>query len=98
MTRSEIVKVHSKCCDILQAPNPYGQNNRNYETFLTQPSKWIELIIKLLNSHIIQLLGDSGLYLVHMHENENNGQVRMYYWTRFEDIDKLDSSVPKMKI
>lgn len=90
MTRNKIVEVHSKCCDILHAPNPYYENKRNYETFLTQSAEWIELIIKLLNSHIIQLLDNSNLYLVHMREDENNGQVRMYDWTRLEGLDNLN--------
>ena len=87
MTRSKIVEVYSKCCSILHVPNPYKEVNIDYKDFLTESLEWIGLIVKLLNSHTIQLLDDTSLYLVHMNETENNGEVRMYYWKRFGEIE-----------
>ena len=79
MTRSEIIKVHSKCCDILHAKNPYGRS-RDHKTFFAQVPQWLTLIINLLSNHKIRLLNDSGFYIVHMREPYNKGyRVRMYY-------------------
>lgn len=82
MTRSEIIKVHSKCCDILHAKNPYGQSG-DRKTFLTQVPQWLTLIVKLLESHKIRLLNDSEFYLVHMREPYNKGyRARAYHLGR----------------
>lgn len=88
MTRSEIIKVHSKCCDILHAKNPYGRS-RDRKTFLAQVPQWLTLIINLLNSHKIRLLNDSGFYLVHMRELYNESyRARMYYLGRDDNATK----------
>lgn len=86
MTRSEIIELHSKCCDILHAKNPYGRS-RDHKTFLTQVPQWMTLIMNLLNSHRIRLLNDSGFYLVHMREPYNKGyRVRMYYMEHLVEL------------
>ena len=78
MTRDEIIKVHSKCCDILHAPNPYSlQNKEKYENFLAQVPQWINLIIKLLDQHRFQLLNKNGFYLVKMLWEKT--AARVYY-------------------
>lgn len=86
MTRSEIIKVHSKCCDILHAKNPYGRSKDHYN-FLIQVPQWVTLIIELLQSHKIRLLNDSGFYLVHMRESYNKGyRARAYYLEQVGEI------------
>ena len=78
MTRHEIIKVHSQCCGLLHAKNPYAQE-RNYEGFIVQVPIWIHQINKLLDNHQIKLLDDDGNYFVTMRDPATGNFPNMYY-------------------
>ena len=85
MTRSEMIKIHTKCCDLLHAKNPYGKS-RDHKDFLVQVPGWIRLIVKLLKTHLIQLLNENELYLVHIHDTDKkNMHVKMMYAVHNDD-------------
>ena len=65
------------------ANNPFGsQADLDYYTAMIPV--WEDLIIGLLNSHIIHLKGVEGFYIIHMQE-DGTDDVRGYFFERFED-------------
>jgi hypothetical protein len=82
MEREELVEVHGRCGGVLHARNPYGDPIR-YEDFEVLIPIWMEKIRVLLNSHVIQLFGNTRLYVVHMKEAHDD-RVRVH---TFEHVD-----------
>ena len=61
----------------------------DYEYFNANFIVWRTKIMNLLNSHKVHLVGDTGFYLIHMHEEaRNNNNV---CWYRFELIGPIKS-------
>ena len=78
ITRDICIEVYDKCGDMLHAQNPFADDqNRDYEGFLNQVPDWINLIVKLLNYHVVRLV-DSNFYVVHMHDKEMGDYPFMY--------------------
>jgi len=71
MGRDELVEVHGRCGGLLHARNPYGDPIRCEDFELLIPT-WMEKIKKLLNCHVVQLLGNTRLYIVHMKESHDD--------------------------
>lgn len=71
LTRNEFVKVYEKCGKIMHAENPFG-SRIDYSYYEKQIEGWLLKIRKLLNSHIIKLIDDDNLYLVHMKESRDD--------------------------
>lgn len=76
LTEKDFAKVYEKCGKICHASNPLGSkiDIAYYEDHIFE---WIEKIKSLLNSHIITLVGDDNLYIVHMRE-ERDDKVHGY--------------------
>jgi hypothetical protein len=72
LTKDDFIFVYDKCGKILHAENPLG-NGIDYKYYETHIPIWMQKIKKLLNSHIITLLNDNNMYLVHMQENGKEG-------------------------
>lgn len=82
ITRSELVEVHGRCGNLLHARNPFGKS-ADYKYYSKAAPRWMNRIMKLLNTHKVRLLDDDRFYLVHMKEARDD-RVHMY---TFERID-----------
>lgn len=80
LTKNEFIKVYEKCAKILHAENPLG-NGIDYKYYEKVIPEWMYKIRRLLNSHIIKLLNDKNLYLVHMQE-ANSKEAKVYVFGR----------------
>ena len=58
------------------AANPYGKGI-DYGYYAKMLPEWRTRIMNLLNSHNIQLVGNPGIYLVHMAEHGDD-RVKFY--------------------
>lgn len=80
LTKEEFVKVYERCGKILHANNPFG-SKANLDVYEKQITSWMGKIEILLNSHIIKLLDDDNLYLIHMKE-EKDDLVHFYVFMK----------------
>lgn len=71
LTRDKFAKLYDECGGILHAVNPFG-NKVDYSKYEKVMTNWLKRIMILLNSHTIRLLNDENLYIVHMHEAQDN--------------------------
>lgn len=71
MTLDEMIDLHSKSCEFLHAQNPYSPI-KDFRGFTKEVPNWIEKIEDLLHSHVIHLLNDKKLYLIHMKEKNKD--------------------------
>lgn len=76
LTEEMFGKVYGRLGDILHAKNPLGPP-MDYDYWLTAIPEWMNLIIRLLNSHKIRLLGNPNMFLIHMND-ESDGNVKGY--------------------
>lgn len=85
LTEEQFAKVYEKCGKIAHAENPFGSkiDIKYYESNIPL---WLEKIIRLLNTHIISLVGDSNLYIIHMKE-ERDDNVYGYIFTNIDSIN-----------
>lgn len=67
LTKDDFVALYKKCGQILHSENPYG-TRINYEDCYNDIQGWTDKIIALTNCHLIKLVNDKNLYLVHMQE------------------------------
>jgi hypothetical protein len=82
LTKTELIICHGKCGSLMHSANPF-RRPIDYSTYQGIFSTWRLRTMNLLNSHIVRLVGDHGLYLFHMRE-EGQSHVR---WYRFEPGD-----------
>jgi hypothetical protein len=80
LTESELAAAHGKCGSLMHAANPFTKPI-DYEAYKRDFHSWMTKIVNLLSSHQIHLLGDTGFWLVHMHEEGKGNEVS---WYRFE--------------
>lgn len=80
LTRNKFVTVYDKCGMMMHASNPFG-SKYDYEFYNKQITEWLDLIIELLNSHLIHIKGIDGFYLIHMQEDGKEG-VHGYYFEK----------------
>jgi hypothetical protein len=83
LTRDDFVKVYEKCGKMMHANNPFG-SQADLDYYSSKIPEWEDLIIGLLNCHIIHLKGVKGFYIIHMQE-EGMDDVRGYFFERVED-------------
>ncbi len=76
LTKEDFLKVYEKCGKIMHADNPFGSKT-DLDYYEKQIDIWINKIIRLLNSHLIKLVDDTNLYLIHMQE-ERDDKVHVY--------------------
>lgn len=75
LTRDDYITLYDTCCDLLHADNPFGQHERDSESFLRAAPSWINKIIILLSHHQIQLIDDDRQIWVVVNEGEGETQV-----------------------
>jgi hypothetical protein len=92
LTRDDFVLLYNRCGAILHSENPYGEKI-SYDAYETEASVWRDKIVGLLNTHLIRLVDDKNVYLVHMHE-EHDGHVHYYTFGPVPDPRKTRSSKP----
>ena len=80
LTRDDFVKIYDKCGMMMHASNPFG-SKYDYDFYNKQINEWLDLIIELLNSHLIHIKGIDGFYLIHMEETGEKG-VHGYYFEK----------------
>ena len=82
LTRDMFSELYNRrCAPLLHADNPYGRK-KDYKKLWDEGAIWKRRIMKLLNTHMIKLVGHEGFYLVHM-QGVADGKVHMY---QFEPI------------
>jgi len=77
LTREDFVVLYGECGAMLHAENPYAQKKLSYESYEENAIIWRDKIVGLLNCHLIRLIDEKNVYLVHMHE-ERDGRVHGY--------------------
>ena len=78
LTRDGFVKVYDKCGKMMHSYNPFGPHY-DYDYYAGKIVEWENLIIGLLNSHLIHIKGVEGFYLVHMKEEGREGVLGYYF-------------------
>lgn len=86
LTKEDFLKLYEKCGEIMHAGNPYG-TEIDYAYYEKSIQDWLTKITGLLSSHLIKLVNDSNLYLIHMREDEKDGNVGHYI---FAPINRPD--------
>jgi len=76
LTKPEFAEVYGRCGAIAHAANPYGKGI-DYKHYQQMLPRWQTQIMNLLNSHEIHLLGDPGVYVIHMKEHGDD-KVHFY--------------------
>lgn len=71
LTKNDFIKVYEKCGKIMHADNPFGSKT-DLDYYEKQIDIWLEQIMTLLNSHLIKLVDDTNLYLIHMREDRDD--------------------------
>lgn len=83
LTREDFVRVYEKCGKLMHANNPFG-SQADLDYYEAKIPEWEDMIIGLLNCHIIHLKGVEDFYIIHMHE-EGRDDVHGYFFERVED-------------
>jgi hypothetical protein len=82
LTQSELVEAHGRCGALMHGANPFG-SPIDYDFYQQNFSSWITKYMNLLNNHQVHLVGDTGFWLFHMHEESKGNEVS---WYRFEPV------------
>lgn len=83
LTREDFVKVYEKCGRMMHANNPFG-SQADLDFYTAMIPEWQNLIIGLLNCHVIHLKGVEDIYVIHMKE-EGKDDVQGYIFERIKD-------------
>jgi hypothetical protein len=78
LTRDEFVTLYQKCGKILHAENPYG-TPISYADYDKNMQGWGTKIGNLLNRHVIRLVNDKHLYVIHL--KEADGKAHGYVFS-----------------
>jgi len=76
LDETEFKKVYGRCGAMAHAANPYSKGI-DYGYYARMLPVWRTRIVNLLNAHNIQLLGNPGIYLIHMTERGDD-RVKFY--------------------
>jgi hypothetical protein len=76
LDETEFKEVYGRCGAMAHAANPYGKGI-DYGYYARMLPEWRTRIMNLLNAHNIQLLGNPGIYLIHMTEHGDD-RVKFY--------------------
>lgn len=77
LTRDELISAHGRCGALMHSTNPFA-NPIDYGFYQQSFPLWRMRVINLLNNHQVRLLGDTGFWLVHMHEEGKGNEVSYY--------------------
>ena len=88
LTRNDFVKVYDKCGKMMHSYNPFG-SHYDYDYYAGKIMEWENLIIGLLNSHLIHIKGVDGFCLINMKEHGQEG-VHGYYFGKY-DVSELSN-------
>ncbi|HLI30390.1 MAG TPA: hypothetical protein VKV79_04725 [Terriglobia bacterium] len=84
LSKNDFIEAYDKCSEIAHAANPYG-SRIEYPDYKAKLPLWRTRIINLLNSHQIQLVDQTGFYLIHMKE-ERDERVHFYEFQPVADL------------
>lgn len=76
LDETEFKEVYGRCGAMAHAANPYSKGI-DYGYYARMLPVWRTRIMNLLNAHNIQLLGNPGIYLIHMTEHGDD-RARFY--------------------
>jgi hypothetical protein len=76
LDETEFKEVYGRCGAMAHAANPYGKGI-DYGYYARMLPVWRTRIVNLLNARNIQLLGNPGIYLIHMTEHGDD-RVKFY--------------------
>jgi hypothetical protein len=76
LDEEEFKEVYGRCGVLAHAANPYGKGI-DYEYYARSLPVWRTRIMNLLNAHDIHLIGNPGMYVVHMSEHGDD-RVKLY--------------------
>ena len=82
LTRENFVKIYEKCGKMMHANNPFGSQS-DLDYYSSKIPEWEDLIIGLLNCHLIHIKGIEGFFLIHMHETGND-DVHGYWFGKVQ--------------
>lgn len=71
LKRDEFAKIYEKCGKIMHADNPFG-SKVDIKYYESQIMNWLDLIVRLLNTHVIRLKDNNNFYLIHMKEDRDD--------------------------
>ena len=91
LTREDFVKVYEKCGKMMHANNPFG-SQADFDYYSQKIPEWEDLIIGLLNCHIIHIKGVEGFYIIHMKE-EGRDDVHGYFFERVDESSKQNDVI-----
>jgi len=77
LKKKDFLKLYEKCGKILHSTNPYDARI-DYSQYEQSIQGWLTKITRLLSSHVIKLINDPNLYLIHMREPERDGKANHY--------------------
>jgi len=89
LDKDEFKEVYGRCGVMAHAANPYGKGI-DYMYYARKLPVWRTRIMNLLNAHDIHLLGNPGMYAIHMSEHGDD-RVKFYKFQppSPEDLRKL---------
>jgi hypothetical protein len=76
LTAEEFLHVYEKLGGLMHADNPFG-TRRDFKFYETNLPIWMTRTMCLMKSHLIRLVNDENLYLVHMQE-DRDGKAHGY--------------------
>ena len=91
LTEGMFGELYGKLGEVLHAKNPLGPP-MDYDHWLKATPQWMNLIIKLLNSHKIKLLDNPNMFLIHMND-QSDGNVRGYVFERLGPSSDYESLI-----
>ncbi len=75
LNKDEFIELYEQSSSLIHSPNPFKPPT-DYSSAEKRMQEWDEKIRRLLNCHLIHLVGDPNIYLVHM--KEADGKVHHY--------------------
>lgn len=76
LSQEDFIHIYKKCGGMMHATNPYGSKTGLHFFEKSFPT-WRAKLIRLLNSHTVHLVGETGFWLIHMKEDGDN-EVHFY--------------------
>jgi hypothetical protein len=89
LTQDDLVEAHGRCGVLMHAENPFAKPI-DYAFYQRSFPTWRNRIINLLNNHEVHLLGDKGMYVIHMKESAHD-EVS---WYRFDPVESRKNANP----
>jgi len=78
LAKEDFTEVYGRCGALVHAANPFG-SGIDYAYYHQKVPIWRTQIVHLLNSHLIRLVNEPEVWLIHMKE-ERDEKVHSYVW------------------